>query len=120
MSKEDRKSFWLEAYCEVWKWEFNFFLGWDWDNYCKHVHAECGFQFRQDAPLGYCCSINDSRTSYIWVGDADNSSTLAHECIHAAVQCLCTTGVEINQYNDETLAMLVTWLMKEARMEKHR
>lgn len=110
----------VESYNSTWKWEFNFFLDCEWQNFRKSVEYWEKTDMQEREPLAFCFTNWGNRRSYIWVADVKNSASLAHECIHAATRCLNQSGVEIHADNDEPLAYLVTWMMKEAFGEKHR
>jgi len=120
IKKSHKKTKYIETYNSTWKWEFNFFIGWDWQKFRKAMVYWEAERPKASPPLGYCLNVWADRRSYIWVTDRKNYPTLAHECIHGATACLNQSGVNIDCENDEPLTFLVTWMMKEALGEKHR
>lgn len=109
-----------ESYCEVWRWTFNYYIGWKWELFCKRMH-DIGYDMTDAGPEpdGFCMTDVYHPVCHIWLRKKNDPPTLSHECIHAAVRCLERRGVIIDSRTDEVLAYMVTWMMKEAIGEKH-
>lgn len=62
--------------------------------------------------IGGTISHTDDKCTF-WVGIFDNSiDCICHECFHVAVQLLHDRGIPISAENDETVAYLLSWLVK--------
>jgi len=120
MKRKYKTTTYIEAYNKTWKWEFNFLLGCKWERFREAIRYWESSEPPERKPMAHAFSNWGERRSYIWVEDKKNSASLAHECIHVALRCLNTSGVHIDCDNDEPLAYLVTWLINEARNNKHR
>ena len=61
-------------------------------------------------------TINNAEQKEFYTGVFDHSvSTLAHEMCHVSVWLLANAGVTIDQENDEPLAYLVGYLVRECQ-----
>ena len=111
----------ISYYDKCWKYEFFFCLGWPIDVFEKYMLDKHNARAANGVGgLGMCFRF-DERYSIIWTRDKNNSSTLAHECIHAATHCLEMSGMPpTDSNNDEALAYVVTCAMREAMQEKGR
>lgn len=49
----------------------------------------------------------------LWLVDASDMPSLAHEAVHAAGRILDLHGVKLDPSNDEPMAYLVSWIMAE-------
>jgi len=118
--KTIKKTPYIESYNSTWKWEFNFFIGCKWQKFREAIYYYEDEWTQEREPTAHCFNNWGARRSFIWINKKNNPSSLAHECIHADTRCLNESGFTIICDNDEPLAYLVTWLMKEATGEKHR
>ena len=100
----------------------NYFVcyGWTHNQYHNYFKKAYGVQLDATGLVGQCTTIeNESLGRSIIVifvskkSNAEMTITLAHECVHAGNKCLRSRGVITDQINDEPLAYLVSYLMRE-------
>ena len=108
----------IHYYCELYRTQFVFLIGWPADalrgflaerygaHPDRHVENFAGITMRH--------VHEGAEELLVWAADAEDFATVAHECLHAANRCLAACGVETTNTNDEALAYLMTLLIKKA------
>lgn len=104
------------AYCEVFKMNFYFCIGWGPDQFAKYMQKNFNHDPKMKLAEGKTIMVeNDKgRITIIWIKDRTDFPVLAHECIHAANFTLDVIGHIYDYENDEVMAYLTTWIIKKA------
>lgn len=106
-----------DYYLELFRMPYFFFIGWSEERLAKHMAVNFGYQLDASHSSGKCILLDgpQGHAICIWTHAKDKSpSTLAHECIHAAMMTLSLRGVDARGDDGETLAYLVGHLMEVA------
>ena len=105
-------------YCELYKMNFNFHIGWTQKQFEKYASEEYNHDRDYSSCNGVRLRIEDMDTgavsSVIWVRNKNDYSGLAHECIHSALCILEERGIDARDSHGETLCYLVEYIMKAA------
>lgn len=109
-------------WCELWRMNFHFFLGWHRDDFIGYVEKNYGEGLLTLPGLasGKTLYLENKKAEHeailIWVKYKGKKgfSTLAHECVHAANWVLRDRGVQPDFDNDEPQCYLVGNLVRQA------
>ena len=115
MQKNKIKPAWY--YCELYKMNFYFFIGWNAGKYAEYVLKNYNYELNNISSCdGNCLSIDigSGHGKVICTRDKRSISTLAHECLHASIDTLTMRGIDIRDSNGETLAYYMEFLMEKA------
>ena len=108
------------AYNENWRFNVYFFIGHDLKDYIEYLDKNLGFN---GLPHDFCgdghsfTCLKDG--AFIWTKKHD-VSIIAHECFHSANFLLESIGVKNESVNDEPLAYLLTWMIRNSGFEYYR
>ena len=101
-------------YCDVFRWNFYFCVGWKPKAYSdflkKKFNADFSFESSCAGHTYYDAGIGTA----IWIRDKTDMISLAHECLHAANYTLNRIGNHAHHTNDEVLAYYQGSLMRAA------
>lgn len=102
-------------YCHTWQMNFDFFIGWSWDDFKKY----CWRVFKFELPEymyqdGYTTLIQYGRRTrvLIWLAKVDTPAIAAHEAFHATNFVMDRAGYKPDRNNDEAQAYFLTELMQ--------
>lgn len=102
-------------YCHTWQMNFDFFIGWSWDDFATY----CKKQFKFDLPEfthqgGYTTLIQNGPKArvLIWLARKDRVAIAAHEAFHATNFVMDRAGYRPDPVNDEPQAYFLTELMQ--------
>ena len=105
-------------FCDLWRTNYYFFLGWKWPVYKRYVQKKWDREWNQEEePAGKSIIITGPIGFWavsIWINKKNNFPTLAHECLHAANWTLDRAGVNPSFSNDEVQTYLMTNLIRKA------
>lgn len=103
----------VDVYQDLWNMQYILFLGWkdhEFDNWCvENLH----FQPESSGKGGLCLYGNGSEGDVccVWVKRKNDHGTIAHECLHAAMETLSARGVKCDYDNPEPLTYLHGWIV---------
>lgn len=105
-------------FCDVWRMNYWFYIGWNWDAFVKRVKKDFDYTVDRDVvPDGISILATDKEgvtRVFVWTKKKDAPAILAHECLHAANRTLGRAGVHADFYNDEAQAYLMLTLIEKA------
>lgn len=103
-------------YCDVWRENFYFFIGWDPKEFEAYLKKEYGVSFNWKPYYGRTVElVNDAGSSRQFIFSRSRKPwIIAHECIHAAMHVLERRGVKLTGDSHESLTYLVECLVREA------
>lgn len=107
----------IKYWCEIYRMNYYFFLGWPIDTFTNHMNKNYGYEVEGHQRLtGKTLQISSDGFSgfFVWVKDIENFPVLAHECLHATNWTLGEIGVHADFVNDEAQAYLLTALLRQA------
>lgn len=113
MAKKKHPDFY---FCELWRVNYYFYIGWDVKEFEDYVEKKEGVR-PQSPGVGKCFCVEregGSAIIHIWVKKKTDYPTLAHECLHASNWTLGRAGWEPQLWNDEPQTYLMTNLMRQA------
>jgi len=105
------------CYCETWKMNYWFFLGWSEKDFEKEIKRVFNYDVQHASRSdGLClrCYHGNSTIKVIWTRRKTDYGSLMHECIHAAGWTLEDVGVDIRDSNSEPLAYLAQSIFEKA------
>lgn len=117
-SKKNRKPHFY--WCELYKANFYFCVGWPRDEVKKYVQDEFDYETDFDFCEGKTIEAfrNNSQIILVWTSPADERkhkrTALVHECVHAACFALGQRGVGIDWPVCEPLTFMVENLFRQA------
>lgn len=118
MKRKRLPAFW---FCEVYRVNYWFFIGWPVEDFKAFMKKRFNYQPKEDSTTcdgkTFVCTHNDSTIICIWTQQNAGKKfmgTLAHECVHAAINTLHPRGINTCDQNDEPLAYLVGALIRKA------
>lgn len=101
-------------YCHTWQMNFDFFIGWKWDDF--HKYCQKNFQFSLPEfsyQGGYTTLIVNKNRARILIWLAKKSPSLAaHEALHGVNFTLDRAGYKVIGTNDEAQTYFLTELME--------
>lgn len=105
MKKITNKPLWF--YCELYKVNYYFFLGWKADEFIDYSQKH--YNHKPEC-LGYgvCLELCHDNGCYGY-------AVIAHEIIHAASNALEMRGIDIRDSNRETFAYYVEYIMRRLK-----
>lgn len=115
--KKPLPKFW---YCDVWKENFWFFIGWKKEDFISWIKKHSGHDiYIGEQAAGHTSWVSDSKGSRvcIWIkkkGGVQFHEILAHEAVHAANFVLGPRGAKLDFENDEMQAYLVGAIVRKA------
>lgn len=92
-------------------WQVLIYIG-PWTTFTKYMKNKYQIYIEGDGNYGGYHNIMAKREStetisYIWMPEYnENSTTLSHELLHSAIECLNSRGVPISHENQEALCYL--------------
>ncbi len=105
-------------FCDVWRMNYYFFLGWKWSDFTKYIEKNYDHKPTNTAiPTGQVLQINKDDGGCImciWVEKKNDYATLAHESLHAANWTLERAGWVPDLRNDEPQSYLMTNIFRKA------
>jgi len=114
MAKRQPKYF----YCETWKMNYYFFIGWSAKLYSKYIQEEYGHTMDINGAAGNCLDIekndNSIQIQTIWVDDKKDLPAIVHESVHAACNTLRRRGWNPDFDNEEPLTYLIENIFRQA------
>lgn len=102
-------------YDATWKHNFYFCIGWkdiDFTEYTKNKFNYDGDYSKSDGACLFC-QDEDVKVSVIWTRSND-SSVVAHECLHAVFDLMECKGVTLSVGSSEVFCYMIEKLMAEA------
>lgn len=106
-------------YDECFLCNFYFCIGWKEEDFTRYMKEYFNHDVKNISNARGKCFFTEtknSKTTIIWTRHKrgkDFYETLAHECIHAAIESLENKDIFINHDNDEILTYLVGCLMRK-------
>lgn len=102
----------FHAFNNTWRFNAYFFIGWDFKDYNNYLkknldYCEIADDFTGDGHS--LTSLEDG--AFIWTKEKD-FSIIAHEAFHSSHYLLESAGVKTYSHNDEPLAYLLTWFIR--------
>lgn len=101
-------------FCEVYRMNFYYFLGWPKDYMKKYMKDEHGIETTFDDVNGRMMFNKEKGIVVIWTKKRSDKNSLVHECVHAASVTLEDRGVVISHLNDEALAYLTEAIFRKS------
>lgn len=114
----------LKINCPIYKREVLVFLDWVEADFVKYVkkHLYEGFYLEKDYDGLHTLIYLENIVTILWIRKGlpkvRRFSTIAHECLHAAVSILSYAGVPINADNDESMCYYQGFLIEEILKSK--
>lgn len=102
-------------YCEVWKMNYFYFIGWRDKDFSDYLISELDLHRDFSLSDGACLMIEVDGIvgNYIWTRDINKPETYAHECVHAANNTMVTAKCAPDFVNDESYCYLVENIFKQ-------
>ncbi len=103
-------------YCDTWKMNYRYFLGWPPEDFNKYLHKRYGYKFDDKGKAASTLEVTSDRATIvlIWVRSRKDLPALAHEAVHAANCTLSKRGWRADSDNDEPQAYLVEAIFRGA------
>jgi hypothetical protein len=104
-------------YCQTWKMNFYYFLGWPPSEFKRYMRKRHGYEYDDAGKAASTleCVAGPHTVILIWVRDRKDLPALAHEAVHAANWTLARRGWRADMENDEPQAYLVESIFRGAQ-----
>lgn len=103
-------------YCETWKMNFYFCIGWRPEEFQKYMKKSFDYEFESRLKDGstLLCNSDQGSIIIIWTRKRADHAVLTHESVHAANMTLSSRGWRPELENDEPQAYLVESIFRKA------